>query len=389
MGTLASTLVADRYRMVRSLGHGAMAEVWEANDEALQRRVAIKILHPHLRTPSTIARFRAEGLATARLGHPAIVTVFDTISLPDLEAIVMELVDGRTLRFVLDQRGTLTIERAVHIATTVADALHMAHLSGVVHRDVKPANIILGRDGTIKITDFGIAKSDVAIDLTETGTYVGTARYVAPEQVRGERANARSDVYALGTVLYESLAGHSPFSADHDDALALARLHRDAPSVRSARPDVSPALDAVVARALARDPRDRYESAAAFADALRRVSALRAPHTSPPHTPSSPDVTTVAHAIDTTTVARTTDARTAIGTVTAPPAPPTAKMAVPVHTASSVRRAATTDTPEEPVGRHDLRWIFKVVVLTAIIAGAALLALALLAGSDTVAQFFR
>src|SRR5687768_9227394 len=169
----------------------------------------------------------------------------------------MELVDGRTLRFVLDQRGTLTVERAVHIVATVADALQLAHTTGVVHRDVKPANIILGKDGTIKITDFGIAKSDVAIDLTEIGMYVGTARYVAPEQVRGERANARSDIYALGTVLYESLVGQSPFAADHDDALALARLHREAPSVRAARPDVSPGLAAVVARALAREPGER------------------------------------------------------------------------------------------------------------------------------------
>jgi serine/threonine-protein kinase len=368
MGTLASTLVADRYRLVQSLGHGAMAEVWEANDELLQRRVAVKILHPHLRTPATVARFRAEGLATARLGHPAIVTVFDTISLPDLEAIVMELVDGRTLRFVLDQRGTLTIERAVHIAATVADALHMAHLAGVVHRDVKPANIILGRDGTIKITDFGIAKSDVAIDLTETGTYVGTARYVAPEQVRGERANARSDVYALGTVLYESLAGHSPFAADHDDALALARLHRDAPSVRIARPDVSPALEAVVARALAREPRDRYESAAAFADALRRVSSLRS--TPRARVDGSPDVTTVARAADLTAVANTVEVRRSLqANGDAPGAPP-----------------PTPPPDTEPAARHERRKIIKAALLTMIMAGAALLALALLAGSN-VAPF--
>jgi serine/threonine-protein kinase len=352
VSTLASALVAGRYRMVRSLGHGAMAEVWEANDELLQRRVAVKILHPHLRTPSTIARFRAEGLATARLAHPAIVTVHDTISQPDLEAIVMELVDGRTLRFVLDQRGTLTIDRAVHIAATVADALHLAHTAGVVHRDVKPANIILSRDGAIKITDFGIAKSDVAIDLTETGTYVGTARYVAPEQVRGERANARSDIYALGTVLFEMLAGRSPFLADHDDALALARLHREAPSVRAARPDVPPALDAVVARALARDPAHRFESAIAFADALRRSG----------HGPVA-DATTVAPAADTTTIA------------------------MPVVARSAPREPAAGAEPDT-TPHHELRAIVRVVVLSAMILGAALLALALLAGSETATGFF-
>ncbi|MEO8698354.1 MAG: serine/threonine-protein kinase, partial [Acidimicrobiales bacterium] len=275
MSTVASTLVAGRYRLVRSLGHGAMAEVWEADDELLQRRVAVKILHPHLRRAAMIERFRAEGLATARLRHPAIVTVYDTISQPDVDAIVMELVDGRTLRFVLDQRGTLPIDRAIHIAAAVADALHAAHSTGVIHRDVKPANIIVAKDGSVKMTDFGIAKSGFALDLTEAGTYVGTARYVAPEQVRGEPATARSDVYGLGTVLYEMLAGRSPFVADHDDALALARLHRDAPSVRTSRPDVSPALDAVIARALAREPHDRYPSAAAMADALRRAAAAR------------------------------------------------------------------------------------------------------------------
>lgn len=357
MGTLSSTLVAGRYRLVRSLGHGAMAEVWEANDELLQRRVALKILHPHLRTPSTIARFRAEGLATARLGHPGIVTVFDTISLPDFEAIVMELVDGRTLRFVLDQRGTLTVERAVHIAATVADALQLAHTAGVVHRDVKPANIILGKDGTIKITDFGIAKSDIAIDLTEVGRYVGTARYVAPEQVRGERANARSDIYALGTVLYEALAGHSPFEADHDDALALARLHRDAPSVRAARPDVSPALAAVIARALARDPSARYESAAAFADALRAAVAPRA--AAPPPSSDGPDTTTTLPALDATAVA-----------LTAVALPAVTPAVVPVRA-----------QPEAAPDRNDFRRFVKILLLAAVIVGAAILAIALLASS--------
>jgi serine/threonine-protein kinase len=364
MSALASTLVAGRYRMVRSLGHGAMAEVWEANDELLQRRVAIKILHPHLRTPATIARFRAEGLATARLGHPAIVTVFDTIALPDLDAIVMELVDGRTLRFVLDQRGTLSVDRAVHMAATVADALHAAHSAGVVHRDVKPANIILGRDGTIKITDFGIAKSDVAIDLTQTGTYVGTARYVAPEQVRGERANARSDVYALGTVLYETLAGRSPFAADHDDALALARLHREAPSVRAARPDVSPALASVIARALAREPHARFESAAAFAEALRRVADAHAGPSEPPA--RATDATTVAATVDATAVAMPAVAHR--GAVTAPAEP---------------------QARDEQSDHHDLRTIVKFALLTAVFAGAALLAIALLSGSETVTRLFE
>ncbi|HUP75022.1 MAG TPA: serine/threonine-protein kinase [Acidimicrobiales bacterium] len=347
MSTLASTLVAGRYRLVRSLGHGAMAEVWEADDELLQRRVALKILHPHLRRAAMIERFRAEGLATARLRHPAIVTVFDTIAQPDLDAIVMELVDGRTLRFVLDQRGTLPIDRAVHIAANVADALHAAHSTGVVHRDVKPANIILGKDGSIKITDFGIAKSDFSVDLTQTGTYVGTARYVAPEQVRGEPATARSDVYALGTVLFESLVGHSPFVADHDDALALARLQRDPPMVRTSRPDVSPALEAVIARALAREPSDRYPTAALFAEALRRSATLRS--AAGPTTPSIDTTASLVPVVDPTTIA------------------------------SAVAPAEVPQPP--PLARRNGRRSLAIIVVGAIMCGAAALAFALIAGS--------
>jgi serine/threonine-protein kinase len=283
------------------------------------------------------------------------VTVFDTIARPDVDAIVMELVEGRTLRFVLDQRGTLPIDRAVHIVATLADALHAAHINGVVHRDVKPANVILGKDGSIKITDFGIAKSNFTLDLTEAGTYVGTARYVAPEQVRGEPATARSDIYGLGTVLYESLVGHSPFVADHDDALALARLHRDAPSVRASRPDVSPALDAIIARALAREPLDRYPTAAALADALRRSTATRSG-------PPRPAATTPTPRLDpTATLPPVFDATTVAGT------------AAPLAAA-----------PEAGPPRRSVRRAVGSIVIVAIILGAAALAFALLVGSHTM-----
>jgi eukaryotic-like serine/threonine-protein kinase len=364
MSTLASGLVAGRYRIVRSLGHGAMAEVWEANDELLQRKVAIKILHPHLRQAAMIERFRAEGLATARLRHPAIVTVFDTIAQPDVEAIVMELVEGRTLRFVLDQRGTLPIDRAVYLAATVADALHAAHTTGVIHRDVKPANIILSKDGTVKITDFGIAKSDFALDLTAIGTYIGTARYIAPEQVRGESATARSDIYALATVLYESLVGHSPFVSDHDDALALARLDRDAPSVRASRPDVTPALDAIIARALARDPSQRYATAADFADALRRSVVTRAPVTL--------DLTAIAPArLDPTAVA------------------PTSSPISPASTPATRAPVGHAGRTAPDGGRHTTRRLIATFLLCAIVVGAAALAIALLVGSHTLANLLE
>jgi len=267
---------------------------------------------------------------------------------------------------VLDQRGTLPIDRAVHIVATLADALHAAHLIGVVHRDVKPANVILSKNGAIKITDFGIAKSEFTLDLTEAGTYVGTARYVAPEQVRGEPATARSDIYGLGTLLYESLVGHSPFVADHDDALALARLHRDAPSVRASRPDVSPALDAIVARALAREPSDRYPTAAALADALRRSATARS---------------AVAPArLD--------------STATLPPAPTRVeRRSGPLDPTTVAVAAAPVAAPvaaaPEAANRHSVRRAITIIVMSAIILGGAALAFALLGGSHTLTNLLK
>ena len=211
-----------------------MAQVRRATDEVLGREVAIKILHPHLAAdPVLVDRFRREAVAAARLTHPAIVAIYDTVAEDGINAIVMELIEGITLRQFLDQRGPLDPTDAVDIITGVAEALQVAHEAGIVHRDVKPANILLCDDRRVKVTDFGIAKAGVGGDLTETGTMIGTAKYLAPEQVRGESVDPRTDIYALGVVLYECLTGVAPFEADTDASTAVPRALLRASSTTS------------------------------------------------------------------------------------------------------------------------------------------------------------
>lgn len=254
--------LAGRYRVGSVIAAGGMAQVRRAIDEVLGREVAIKILHPHLAAdPVLVDRFRREAVAAARLTHPAIVSIYDTVAEDGINAIVMELIEGITLRQFLDQRGPLDPADAIDIVTGVAEALQVAHEAGIVHRDVKPANILLCDDRRVKVTDFGIAKAGGGRDLTEVGTMIGTAKYLAPEQVRGESVDPRTDIYGLGVVLYECLTGVAPFDADTEAATALARLHRDPLRPRQVRPSIPRSLDAVTMEALARDPNDRPATA--------------------------------------------------------------------------------------------------------------------------------
>ncbi len=260
-------MLGGRYRLDRLIANGGMAQVWEATDEVLARRVAVKMLYPHLAADeSFVARFRREAVAAARLSHPSIVSIYDTCADQDCQAIVMELVEGSTLRELLDERKWLEPGQAVAIIADVADALETAHQGGVVHRDVKPANILLSPDGRVLVADFGIAKAGG--DLTTTNTTLGTAKYLAPEQVEGKAVDARTDVYALGIVLYETLCGRAPFTGDTEAATALARLHQEPMKPRNVRAGVPKALEDVVLHAMARDPDQRYPSAAAFRAAL-------------------------------------------------------------------------------------------------------------------------
>jgi serine/threonine-protein kinase len=264
----AGLLLAGRYRLDQVVATGGMAQVWSATDEVLTRHVAVKVLHPHLAADETfVDRFRAEAVAAARLTHHSIVAIYDTCSTGGTEAIVMELVRGTNLRRHLDERGPLDAAEACGIVAQVADALDAAHRAGIVHRDIKPANVLLALDGRVLVTDFGIATT-VGRDGTPTGDTLGTVKYLAPEQVEGGAVDARTDVYALGAVLYEALCGRAPFVADTDAGTALARLHQHPMRPRQVRAGIPRAVEDVVLRALARDPDDRYPSAADFRAAL-------------------------------------------------------------------------------------------------------------------------
>jgi serine/threonine-protein kinase len=249
-----------------------MATVWVADDPVLSRRVAVKILRADLAADDgTRARFRHEAIAAARLSHPNIVSTYDTGDDDGVAYIVMELIEGPTLRHLIDQQGGLPVADVIRIGKEVADALDAAHRAGLVHRDVKPANVLAPPTGPVKVTDFGIAKAAGGADLTRTGTVMGTARYLAPEQVNGKPTDPRTDVYALGLLMFEALCGHPPFGGDTDIATAMARLTTAAPAVRAERPEVSQALDDVIHRCLARQPAARFGSAAAVRDALDRA----------------------------------------------------------------------------------------------------------------------
>lgn len=248
-----------------------MATVWKGEDPLLARSVAVKTLDPVLAQDEDVrTRFRREAVAAAAVAHPNIVATYDTGEDDGTAYIVMELVEGATLRQAIDLHGALPPARAADIAAQVADALAAAHARGLVHRDVKPSNVLVQLDGRVKVTDFGIAKAadQAADELTRAGSVMGTARYLAPEQLEGQPVDERADVYSLGLVLYEMLCGHAPFGADTEIATAVARLTTPAPRIAEVRPGLAPGLAHVVDRALTREVSGRWPNAAAMRDAL-------------------------------------------------------------------------------------------------------------------------
>ena len=281
--------IAGRYVLREIVAAGGMAQVWQADDTVLGRKVAVKILHPNYAADADILeRFRDEAKAAARLSHPSIVAIFDTASEAGVEAIVMELIEGLTLRQYLDDHGPLSLTDATDLTVQVADALEAAHAARIVHRDIKPGNIMLCPDRRTKVTDFGIAKALEAGDRTSDGTMLGTAKYLAPEQVEGQPVDERADVYSLGVVLFEALTGEPPFAAETASATALARLRVDPPAPRSIDPTIPPAVERVILTAMARDRDRRYPTAAALREAL--LAAGQEPVVDEPVVPPPPIV---------------------------------------------------------------------------------------------------
>jgi eukaryotic-like serine/threonine-protein kinase len=270
--------LGGRYDLEERIGEGGMSSVYRARDSVLEREVAIKVLHEHFsRDPEYVERFRREARAIARLSHPNIVTVIDRGEVEGQQFIVFEHVPGETLKDVIAREGQLPAERALALAHQIGRALAFAHDVGLVHRDVKPQNVLVDSEGSAKVTDFGIARTlDIDEALTETGTVLGTSDYIAPEQASGEPVDQRSDQYSLGVVLYELLTGEVPYSGPNPTSVAMRHLRDPIPSVRAKRPDVSPQVDAIVARAMAKRPRDRFPSMEAMIAALE--ASLRAEH---------------------------------------------------------------------------------------------------------------
>ena len=264
-----SEVIANRYELEELVGKGGMSSVYRATDRLLERKVALKILHDQFtKDEDYVERFRREARAAAQLGHPNIVTVIDRGEHGGRQFIVFEYVDGDTLKQLIERTGPLPVRDALDVALQVAEALCFAHERGVIHRDVKPHNVLINGDGRPKVTDFGIARSLDVEGLTQTGAVVGTSDYIAPEQARGERVDAQTDVYSLGVVLYELLTGEVPFRADNFVAVAMRHVNDPPPSVLERRPDVPLRLVAAVDRALAKDPADRFGSMADFVSEL-------------------------------------------------------------------------------------------------------------------------
>src|SRR3954454_24361727 len=324
--TLINTLFDGRYRILRKLGSGGMANVYLAEDEELGRRVAIKILNDRYANDELfIERFRREAKSAAALSHPNIVSIYDRGQAEGTYYIAMEVIEGRSLKELILTRGPLPIGQAIAYTLEILDALRLAHRHGIIHRDVKPHNILIGGE-RLKVTDFGIARAG-ASQMTEAGSIMGTAQYLSPEQARGAPVTASSDLYSVAIVLYEMLTGKVPFSGDSAIEIAMKHLNELPKPPSKIRPEIPPELDHVVLRALAKAPEDRYQTAEEFAEDLHRVEAGL------PLAPGTSEAATALLAGAALMGDGSTEvlAGTAVTTPGVPPPPPTTRRPPPPH----------------------------------------------------------
>ena len=263
--------IGERYTLVGRLGSGGMADVWLADDAVLERRVALKFLHERFaQDPQFIERFRIEAQSAAGLQHPNLVGVYDRGEFEGRQFIAMEYVEGASLKDLIG-RG-LSVGEALEIVRQVLNGVGFAHERGIIHRDLKPQNVLVDRQGRARVTDFGIARAG-ASEITQTGSVLGTAQYLSPEQAQGLDVTAASDLYSVGVMLYEALTGRVPFEAETPVAVALKQISEQPRPPSQLNPEVSPALDAVVLRALVKDPANRFGSASEFSRALDAAEA--------------------------------------------------------------------------------------------------------------------
>ena len=320
MSQQSQQVFSGRYEIARHIARGGMAEVYLARDLMLDRPVALKVLFPELSTDRNfVERFRREAQAAANLSHPNIVSIYDWGEEEGTYFIVMEYIEGRTLGQIIRSEGPLLADRAAEIGADVAGALAFAHRSGVVHRDVKPGNVLISPNGQVKVTDFGIARAaNSDQDLTQTGAVMGTATYFSPEQAQGARVDGRSDEYSLGVVLYEMVVGKPPFQGDNPMAIAYKHVREEPVAPRTRNPDVPEAFESIVLQAMAKNPNDRYMSADELRQDLLRFRQGRMVLANPTVAVPAIDSTVAAPAFEST---RTMD-RTQAGRVAGPPPPP-------------------------------------------------------------------
>lgn len=265
-------LLDDRYELLEKVGEGGMAVVYSALDRRLNRNVAVKIMRDEMAADEEFKRrFCAESQAVAMMSHPNIVAVYDVSHSDQMEYIVMELIDGITLKQYMDRRGILSWKEAVHFSKQIARALGHAHERGIIHRDIKPQNIMLLRDGTIKVADFGIASLENEFQEAD-GQAIGSIHYIAPEQARGDLPDARSDIYSLGVVMYEMVTGEVPYTGDTLGEIAVKHMNATPKPIRELNQDLPEVLEEIIARAMAPNLADRYQTAAELADDLEQLS---------------------------------------------------------------------------------------------------------------------